>query len=153
MFEKGTLYAAYGSNLNRAQMRSRCPGAKPLGAGWLEGWALRFRAGGKGVYLTVDPQPGARAPVGVWALGPGHEAALDEYEVWPDLYRKEWLTVRFTEFETGARREEPVLVYIMQSGHPLAQPGEAYLSACREGFAAFGLDTALLEQALSPQDA
>ena len=35
-------YLAYGSNLNRNQMRMRCPGAKPLGTAVIEGYRLLF---------------------------------------------------------------------------------------------------------------
>ena len=34
------LYFAYGSNLNIAQMRKRCPGAKPFSPAVLHGWKL-----------------------------------------------------------------------------------------------------------------
>ena len=141
------LYAAYGSNLNIEQMKVRCPGARRVGAGQLADYRLLFRAGGQGVYLTVAPGPGSYAPVGLWEIEPCHETALDEYEDWPALYRKETLPVAFTEFETGRPRRETALVYIMQAGHILAQPDSAYLRACMEGFAAFGLDTAVLERA------
>ena len=37
------LYGAYGSNLNKDQMRFRCPYAKPVASYDLEGHALKFR--------------------------------------------------------------------------------------------------------------
>ena len=36
------LYAAYGSNLDPAQMHQRCPHSPVAGTGWLEGWRLTF---------------------------------------------------------------------------------------------------------------
>ena len=36
-------YFAYGSNLDAAQMRARCPSAKLLGAAILDGYRLRLR--------------------------------------------------------------------------------------------------------------
>ena len=36
------LYAAYGSNLDPAQMLVRCPHSPQRGTGWLEGWRLTF---------------------------------------------------------------------------------------------------------------
>ena len=141
------LYAAYGSNMNVEQMRLRCPGAKALGAGELPGMRLEFRAGGKGVYLTVEPQAGGSVPVAVWEIGPGSEIKLDEYEVYPSLYYKEPALVRFKEIETGRERQEQALVYIMCPGHRLTVPGEEYFEACAQGYRAFGLDTAPLYEA------
>ena len=37
-----TLYAAYASNLDPAQMRERCPESPLASSGWLEGWRLTF---------------------------------------------------------------------------------------------------------------
>ncbi len=39
---KRTLYFAYGSNLSEAQMRARCPGARPAGRAALHGYRLAF---------------------------------------------------------------------------------------------------------------
>ena len=36
------LYAAYGSNMDPAQMLLRCPHSPQRGTGWLEGWRLSF---------------------------------------------------------------------------------------------------------------
>ncbi|HTQ93947.1 MAG TPA: gamma-glutamylcyclotransferase family protein, partial [Streptosporangiaceae bacterium] len=36
------LYAAYGSNMDPAQMLLRCPHSPQRGTGWLEGWRLAF---------------------------------------------------------------------------------------------------------------
>lgn len=143
------LYIAYGSNLNRAQMQTRCPDAVPLGAGELAGYKLVFRAGGKGVYLTVEPEAGSTVPVGVWAIGPADEAALDEYEAYPQLYGKTELPVRFREFASGQTRQAPALVYIMADGHPQARPHQDYLDACFAGFRDFGLSTWALDTAIA----
>ena len=37
------LYLAYGSNLNKRQMASRCPTARPVGSAMIYGWELCFR--------------------------------------------------------------------------------------------------------------
>lgn len=135
------LYAAYGSNLNRAQMAERCPEARPVGPGLLEGYRLRFRAGGRGVYLTVEPCPGESVPVGLWEVTARDEAALDEYEGYPELYYRAILPVQC---QDGPR---DALIYIMHEAYPLAAPGEAYMDACREGCEDFGLDTGPLLRA------
>ena len=50
------LYAAYGSNMDPAQMAERCPHSPQRGTGWLEGWRLTF--GGEDINWE-----GARATV------------------------------------------------------------------------------------------
>ena len=51
---KKRYYLAYGSNLNKAQMQKRCPGAKPIGKGLLEGYELFFKGSKTGYYLTIS---------------------------------------------------------------------------------------------------
>lgn len=142
-----TLYLAYGSNMNQEQMKVRCPGAEPVGKGLLEDYQLLFRAGGKGVYLTVEPRLGYAVPVAVWSVSPADEAALDEYEVYPSLYSKEWVDVAFQEFATGQLQRGKGLLYVMTDGHPLAKPGKAYVEACLEGCRSFDLDQGPLLEA------
>ena len=36
------LYAAYGSNMDPAQMLQRCPSSRFAGTGWIRGWRLTF---------------------------------------------------------------------------------------------------------------
>ena len=38
------LYAAYGSNMDPAQMLRRCPSSPHTGTGWIQGWRLTFGA-------------------------------------------------------------------------------------------------------------
>lgn len=141
-----TLYIAYGSNLNKAQMAQRCPSAKAVGPGLLADYELVFRAGGQGVYLTVERRPGACVPVGLWELDPRDEAALDEYEGFPWLYYRARLPVEYA--AGGTRRRAEALVYIMYKKYPLAQPDSAYVQACRQGCEDFGLDAGPLLKAV-----
>ena len=60
-----TLHFAYGSNMSRPHMRTRCPGARALGTTTLAGW--RFIIGLDGfASLARQPEsvvvPSARAP-------------------------------------------------------------------------------------------
>ena len=144
-----TLYFAYGSNLTRAQMAKRCPTAAAVGPGVLEDYELAFRAGGQGVYLTVERCPGAQTPVGLWELGPQDEASLDEYEGFPWLYYRARLPVSYTRADTGKACRAEALVYIMYKKYPLAQPGQAYVEACLRGCEDFGLDTAPMLDAVA----
>ena len=85
------LYIAYGSNLNLPQMEQRCPYAKVVGASEIKNYELLFRG-----VATVEPKEGATVPVLLWKIEPLDEAALDRYEGWPHLYRKEMMDVELS---------------------------------------------------------
>ena len=55
------IYAAYGSNMDPAQMARRCPHSPQEGTGWLEGWRLTFGGediGWQGALATVVEDEG-----------------------------------------------------------------------------------------------
>jgi len=86
------LYAAYGSNLDPAQMLQRCPHSPAAGTGWLEGWRLTFGAedlGWEGALATVVESPGDRVFVGLYDLTDADARDLDAWEgADTGLYRK-----------------------------------------------------------------
>jgi len=135
------LYVAYGSNLNIEQMGNRCPYAVPLGTATLAGYRLMFRGGNNSV-ATVEPLEEASVPVLLWEITPRCEEALDRYEGWPRLYRKETITVDF-----GGKQTE-AMVYIMNEDYPYGSPGERYLNVIKEGYASAGFDTIVLDVAV-----
>lgn len=141
------LYLAYGSNLNIAQMRWRCPGALVLGTAELNGWELLFRGSKTGSYLTVENAEGGMAPVAVWQVTPEDEAALDRYEGYPRFYYKKEMRIRFTEIMTGETRDADAFIYIMHEDRPYGIPSELYMEICQEGYGTFGFDTRILEEA------
>ena len=127
------LYLAYGSNLHRAGMLSRCPAAVPLGRAVLPGHALVFR-----LWADVEPRPGRSVAGGLWRITPACLAALDDYEeVASGLYRRVMLRVR----PEGAAEDIEALVYRMAATHR-APPEPDYLAVIREGCRDFGLDEA-----------
>ena len=74
------LYVAYGSNLNKRQMKGRCPGAKFVGTGVIENYALQFKGSLYGAHATIAPQEGSFVPVGLWTIQSRDENRLDMYE-------------------------------------------------------------------------
>jgi hypothetical protein len=132
-----TLYFAYGSNLNLAQMSRRCPAAVPLDKVYLPGVRLVFRG-----VADVVFEEGARCPGGIWDLTPACEAVLDRYEGCnahgTGMYRKEYIDVDgFGE----------VLVYVMNSTGVMP-PSGAYYDGIVQGYRDFGLRPAELRRAL-----
>ena len=77
------MYAAYGSNMNPAQMAERCPHSPQRAVGWLEGWRLTF--GGEdmtweGALGTVVEDADSRVFVVLYELSEADEAKLDSWD-------------------------------------------------------------------------
>ena len=139
---ENSLYVAYGSNLNLEQMEYRCPYAKPLGPAELCGYQLLFRGSNGGAVATVEPCDGFVVPVLVWEITPRCEEALDHYEGFPFLYRKEAVDVCFRGNSLKA------MVYIMNDGRPLGLPSKRYLNSILEGYTTAGFDFLILDSAV-----
>lgn len=136
------LYLAYGSNLNLEQMAYRCPYAVPLGVAALEDYRLLFRGGKGSAVATVEPEIGRSVPVLLWEITPRDEQALDAYEGWPRLYRKETVTIDFE----GKPLE--AMVYIMNEGCELGTPNRRYLNTIWNGYLAAGFEADPLHEAI-----
>lgn len=135
--EGGVLYFAYGSNLNIADMRMRCPAAQPLRSLTIAGARLVFRR-----FADCVPEPGAACHGGLWRITPPCEAALDVYEeLASGLYRKQ--VVVLTAPLDG---ELEVLMYVMNAVD-IAPPSPGYLEVLRHGYRDFGLPVAALDEA------
>jgi len=95
------LYAAYGSNMDSAQMAERCPHSPQQGTGWLESWRLTFggeELGWEGALATVVEQEAERVFVVLYDVSDGDEKTLDRWDgVTLGYYRK--LTVRVQTLE------------------------------------------------------
>lgn len=131
-------YIAYGSNLNKRQMKMRCPTAKVVGNGYLYDYGLVFR-----VYATIEPSVGDKVPVTVWEIDEPCEQSLDRYEGYPRLYDKEHMDV---EVDGKIYR---AMVYIMnEEVREYSFPHSQYMYVVKEGYEDMGLDTKYLSAAL-----
>jgi hypothetical protein len=77
-----TLYAAYGSNMEPAQMMQRAPHSPMAGTGWLEGWRLTFGGedlGWEGALATIVEDAGSRVFVVLYDVTLD-EDGLDRWE-------------------------------------------------------------------------
>jgi gamma-glutamylcyclotransferase (GGCT)/AIG2-like uncharacterized protein YtfP len=77
------LYAAYGSNMDPAQMAERCPHSPQASTGWLEGWRLTFggeHIGWEGALATVVEDADSHVFVVLYEVSEGDEAALDQWD-------------------------------------------------------------------------
>lgn len=137
------IYAAYGSNMNLTQMKTRCPKAKLIGKGDLLDYKLTFRGRQAGV-ANVERRGQASVPVVLWAITKECEQALDRYEGYPTLYKKDMVTI------TTADGEQEAMLYVMAKqyeGMP-ALPSEHYFEIIRQGYKDNNIETVPLLAAL-----
>ena len=117
-----TLYFAYGSNMSRAAMKARCPGARAVGPARLDKY--RFFVGVEG-WGSVKPSSGDAVHGVLWRLTPRDVATMHAYELLhTGLYDVRHLPVR-----VGARLK-PAMVYLLRrriTGRP--KPGYVELIA------------------------
>jgi gamma-glutamylcyclotransferase (GGCT)/AIG2-like uncharacterized protein YtfP len=139
--QKKRLYIAYGSNLNREQMARRCPTAKVAGASELQNFRLMFRGGNGYAVATVEPCKGGSVPVLIWELTPADEAALDIYEGWPTVYRKEKSKVGLDGKTVAA------FIYVMNGNSPCGRPNDRYYGVILDGYTGAGFDPGILSRA------
>lgn len=142
------LYVAYGSNLNKEQMRYRCPTAKFVGTGIIEGYELQFKGALHGACATIAPKEGAAVPVGIWTIQRTDEKRLDIYEGYHEhghsFYNKEQISVKMDDGSTITG-----MVYIMDPRMDFGNPSAGYYDIVHRGYEDCGLDTAVLNQAVS----
>ena len=132
-----TLYFAYGTNMDRAGMRLRCPEARGLGTAALDGWRLLVMRDG---YVSIAPRAGAVVHGVLWRLGPRDLAALDAYEaVDAGLYRRQLLDV----MHDGQSRAAEV--YIGRSDAE-GRPRPGHMSLVIAAAQSWGLPAAYLEE-------
>jgi len=77
------LYAAYGSNMDPAQMMERAPHSPMAGTGWLVGWRLTFGAEDltwEGSLATIVEDPDSQVFVVFYDMMPEDEERLDGWE-------------------------------------------------------------------------
>ena len=130
-------YFAYGSNLNRDDMRARCPGAHPGVPARLDGWKLTFRG-----VANIEPSAGATVHGALWWLTDADVSSLDAYEGAPSHYVQRRVKVE----TTGGPIE--AMTYVMTRASYVGLPSPWYLDRIATGFRQWGLPMKPLTTAL-----
>ena len=141
-----TIYLAYGSNMDIAQMEERCPGAVLLGRAEAVDLRLVFRRSGSGYYASLDGEIGVNTPAVLWAISEDDVASLDRYEGYPEHYYREY---RNTLYNNELLR---AMVYLLPEGNKKGKPSKEYEACLRGAYKHFGFDLSVLEDALNEQD-
>lgn len=129
------LYAAYGSNMNPAQMRTRCPHSPFAGTGWIPGWRLTFGGedlGWEGALATLVEDPAGAVFVGLYDITAYDRISLDKWES-ADTGLYQTITLRVSTLETDVLAWTYVL-----NGYEGGLPSARYLGLIAEAAEAAG---------------
>lgn len=140
------LYTSYGSNMNKEQMKHRCPFTKPYGTGKLYGWKLVFNLHAD---IIETGNKDDFVPVVVWNLeNKTDKEMLDGYEGYPSYYIKRNVNVVMD----GTGEEVKTMVYVMSKRNRKARggklPSSSYFYGIVEGYDDFGIDNTPLINSL-----
>ena len=125
-------YFAYGSNLNKRQMRERYPDSKPVFTATLPnyklvfvGWSRQWRGG----VISIKPLRGERVRGAIYEVPEQCVNRLDKFEGHPTDYARQKVTV-FNE------DSEPIeaMTYIKAGQFEETQPSKEYLAVIQQGY-------------------
>lgn len=138
-----SLYFAYGSNLDRIQMKRRCPGSTFVGAACLPGHTLHFEGHSlhwKGAVANVLPESGAEVLGCLFRLEAEDWLKLDTYE---GTYRRQPVEV--------VQRSESIAAttYVRTMDGASGLPSPAYLARIAHAYGALGYKLAPLLDVLA----
>lgn len=130
------LYFAYGSNLNRVQMKKRCPDSIPLVSVKLKGYKLVFNEYADIIENEEDIVSGA-----IYKVSDRDIINLDIYEEYPKLYKKIDIVV-----EDDEGKSYNAFVYIMNEKGKV-EPAEVYYNIIVQGYKDWDISLKSLENA------
>ncbi len=131
-------YFAYGSNMDQAQMKVRCPGAVLVGTAKLCGY--RFIINSRGV-ATVIPEASSEVYGVLWTVTEADERLLDKYE------GVKWGTYKKTEMYVERDKENSVLalIYLASVSTP-GSPRDNYMEKIVTAAEQCGLPNKYIEE-------
>lgn len=138
------IYFAYGANLNIENMKDRCPDATPLCSLVLPDYRLVFRG-----VADIEPCVGKCVEGMLWHITDKCEDALDIFEGFPHLYRKEDFVVQLHQpelVETFGDIADVMFYTMNREGY--ASPSYGYYEVIKQGYQDNNLDCAKLEEAV-----
>ncbi len=125
-------YFAYGSNLNKQQMRQRCPGAKPKYQAILPNYRLIFTGWSrewKGGTASIKPIRGEKVIGAIYEISETDLRRLDRYEDYPATYDR--INVLVLKDDGSAVK---AITYIKRRQSDETKPSTEYLALIRQGY-------------------
>ena len=132
------LYFAYGSNLNMKAMKKMCRDSKPITKAKLKNFKLTFN-----VYADIVESLGDEVFGALYEVSERDLIPLDEYEDYPELYKKEEVIL---EDEEGQTYKAFVYTMVEKS---LKEPFEDYYEVIEQGYKDWNIETKALQIARS----
>ncbi len=129
-------YFAYGSNMNRAQMRSRAGQIFEEQPARLENYELLFNKKARGGYASanIHPAPGKTVHGVLYKIAETSFRNLDRFESAPEHYRR--IEVNVTD---GAGKKIAAQIYIATRVEKGLRPAPHYLQTILDGAGEHGL--------------
>lgn len=124
-------------------MKKRCPTAKVVGTTVIDNVTLVFRGTNNAAVATLEPKEGSGVPIALWSLKQNDELALDHYEGYPDLYRKEMMELNIQ------NTHQPVMIYLIDERYPYGNPSPGYFDVIQQGYRDHGFDEQMLLDAVA----
>ena len=131
------LYFAYASNMERVQLKRRCPKAKFVAAAVLPEHELIFSGNSRmwgGGIADIREMVGKKVEGVLWEISESEQKALDEYEGYPDLYLRKEVQIR-----TSAGKLVTAFAYVMANPGREASPSKPYKRLLISGAEEHGL--------------
>ena len=117
-------------------MKVRCPLAKPAGTFYMPNYKLIFRS-----VADITKSQGDKVPIGAWEITPQCEIALDTYEGYPNLDRKEFISIKQND------KRKTAMFYQMNDESYEYPPSVGYYATIIEGYDNFKLEKEYLTNA------
>ena len=116
------LYFAFGSNLNRKQIKRRCKNSRFISRHILKNYQLVFRS--KYGAADVQRKKGSSVLGAIYDISKADEKKLDVYEEFPKVYVKKYFKI------LGKK----VMFYYMSSKTKQVKPSRRYLNSIIQGY-------------------
>jgi gamma-glutamylcyclotransferase (GGCT)/AIG2-like uncharacterized protein YtfP len=131
------LYFAYGSNMERVQMKRLCAKARFVAAAVLPDHELVFSGSSRmwgGGIANIRDMPGKKVEGVVWEISEAERMVLDEYEGYPDLYVSKGVQV-----QTTSGKALTAFAYVMANPGREMPPSKPYKRLLISGAEEHGL--------------
>ncbi len=116
------LYFAFGSNLNRKQIKRRCKNSRFISRHILKNYQLVFRS--KYGAADIQRKKGSSVLGAIYDISKADEKKLDVYEEFPKVYVKKYFKI------LGKK----VMFYYMSNKTKQTEPSKRYLSSIIQGY-------------------
>ena len=139
---------AYGSNLNEARMKKRCPKAEVFGTTVIPGYRLLFKKSLTGSYATIEQDANCSVPAVVYKMTGEDELKLDRFEGHPKYYYKREFLLPVWGLTGRKKLRRNCIAYIMHEYRLLAEPEEEYFELLDSGYDRWGFEKNCLVKAM-----